>query len=285
MKKLVPLLLFLVSMPTMAQRQFDIEVIIFKRAVDAEKTSESWPMTQTEIDLTKTGSFADSEFRGSKGVSMLGMDDYHLSDQVTSLKKHAGFDVLVHKAWRQGDEGKIAAPVFHIQAGRDYSELFNSDGSEKIEFTDATPVEGVIEESFDQPLYELDGKLQVYVQHYLYAETQLDLKSPSIRKVILEDKQLDNDFTVEQLELEMSANESTVDESLPGETLPEAEAVNSDTTVLAGHMKDVTPTVEVEEYLKNYRMDQKRRMRSTETHYLDHPLLGIIIQVRRVEQS
>ncbi|NMU76239.1 hypothetical protein HKB17_03900, partial [Vibrio parahaemolyticus] len=34
--------------------------------------------------------------------------------------------------------------------------------------------------------------------------------------------------------------------------------------------------------LKSYRMDQKRRMRSSETHYLDNPLMGMIIQVRRV---
>ncbi|MCO4789722.1 hypothetical protein DK293_13990, partial [Vibrio cholerae] len=28
----------------------------------------------------------------------------------------------------------------------------------------------------------------------------------------------------------------------------------------------------------------KRRMRSGETHYLDHPLMGVIIQVRRVAE-
>ncbi|MDF4825758.1 CsiV family protein, partial [Vibrio parahaemolyticus] len=36
-------------------------------------------------------------------------------------------------------------------------------------------------------------------------------------------------------------------------------------------------------FLKSYRLDQKRRMRSGETHYLDHPLMGMIIQVRRVQ--
>ncbi|MGF1696079.1 peptidoglycan binding protein CsiV [Vibrio lamellibrachiae] len=269
MKKLIPLLLFLVSMPTLAQRQFDIEVIIFKRAVDAEKTSESWPATQTEIDLTKAGSFADSDYRHLKGVSMLPYDEYHLTDQATSLKKHAGFEVLVHKAWRQGDEGKASSPVFHIQAGSDYSEIFNPDGSEKLALTEESPVEGVVEQSFDQPLYELDGKLQIYVQHYLYAETQLDLKSPSVRKVTFEEKPLENDFDVAQLDTEQ----------------PKAEPLEVDSTVLVGNMENVTPTVEIEEYLKSYRMDQKRRMRSTETHYLDHPLLGIVIQVRRVEQS
>ncbi|MEZ9563487.1 CsiV family protein, partial [Vibrio splendidus] len=45
MKRLIPLLLLFVSLPSLAQRQFDIEVIIFKRAVDAEKVNESWPNT------------------------------------------------------------------------------------------------------------------------------------------------------------------------------------------------------------------------------------------------
>ncbi|USD40244.1 peptidoglycan binding protein CsiV [Vibrio sp. SCSIO 43135] len=257
MKKLIPLLLLLVSMPSLAQRQFDIEVIIFERAVDAEKTSESWPNTLPEIDLERVGSFADASYRQEKGVKMLDYSKYELTEQAQSLRDHAGFKVLLHKAWRQGDEGKRAAPVFHIQAGKDYSAKFNADGSEKVSDVDASPVEGVVEESIPQPLYELDGKLQIYVQHYLYAETQLDIKKPSVREVKLEEKPL-----------EVSGD-----------------LVEEEATVVAGNMEDVTPTVKVEEFLKSYRMEQKRRMRSTETHYLDHPLLGMIIQVRRVEEQ
>ncbi|QSA20002.1 hypothetical protein JV197_08680, partial [Vibrio furnissii] len=50
-------------------------------------------------------------------------------------------------------------------------------------------------------------------------------------------------------------------------------------------LESVSPTVDVESFLKSYRMDQKRRMRSGETHYLDHPLMGMIIQVRRVNPN
>ncbi|GAM76452.1 hypothetical protein JCM19241_3989 [Vibrio ishigakensis] len=53
--------------------------------------------------------------------------------------------------------------------------------------------------------------------------------------------------------------------------------------VQAGNMEEVSPKKEVVTYLKSYRMEQKRRMRSGETHYLDHPLMGMIIQVRRVQ--
>ncbi len=41
----------------------------------------------------------------------------------------------------------------------------------------AGSADGFKEETIDKPLYELDGKLQIYVQHYLYAETTLDLKA------------------------------------------------------------------------------------------------------------
>ncbi len=266
MKKLIPLLLMMVSMPTLAQRQFDIEVLIFKRTVDAEQTSEAWPNVMPEINVTRARPFQDGEYRQSKGVSMLSYDQYELTEQKEKLSKHAGFDVLLHTAWRQGDEGKSAAPVFRIQAGKDFSKDFNSNGSAKSAEVETANESGFQETSIDNPLYELDGKLQVYVQHYLFAETTLDLKAPSVRHVILEDKQLDLTNDAENAELGIDGQ---VEES----------------TVQVGNLEDVTPNVQVEEFLKSYRMQQKRRMRSTETHYLDHPLMGIIIQVRRVAQE
>ncbi|WP_136484227.1 peptidoglycan binding protein CsiV [Vibrio sp. H11] len=257
MKKLIPLLLLLVSMPSLAQRQFDIEVIIFKRAVDAEKVSESWPDDLPEISMKRAGSFNDASYRQSKGVTMLPASQYQLNDQEQRLKNHAGFKVLMHTAWRQGDEGRSAAPVFHIRAGRDYSEQFRADGSLAGQRNAAIPVNDVIEQSVAKPLYELDGTLQIYVQHYLYAETTLDLKEPSVRDVVIKDAPLS-----------LALN-------------PQDEGA----TVQSGNLESVSPQVETESFLKSYRMDQKRRMRSSETHYLDHPLMGMIIQVRKVADS
>ena len=258
MKKLIPLLLMLVAMPSMAQRQFDIEVIIFKRAVDAEQTAESWPNNLPKIDLERAGSFADASYRAKKGVQMLPYSEYALNDEVQKLKQHAGFEVLMHKAWRQGDQGRFAAPTFHIQAGYDYSGKFNADGSMIGSNSENQVLEGITEQSIPKAIYQLDGKLQIYVEHYLYADVELDLKAPSVREVTLEEHQP-----------EALANEATSD----------------DQVVQIGLMEDVTPIVHKEEFLKSYRLDQKRRMRSTETHFLDHPLMGIIIQVRRVNQS
>ena len=255
MKRLIPLLLLFVSLPSLAQRQFDIEVIIFKRAIDAEKVNESWPNTQPKISLEHVGSFQDAQYRAKKGVQMLPYSEYKLTPQEDKLRKHAGFEVLMHTVWRQGDQGKSSAPVFHIQAGKDFSKNFHPDGSEKDAVTEAN-TDGFKEETIDKPLYELDGKLQIYVQHYLYAETTLDLKAPSVREVTLQEQQIELDSPVS----------------------------GAESNVQIGNLTEISPTVEVEKFLKSYRMNQKRRMRSTETHYLDHPLLSMVIQVRRVAQ-
>lgn len=255
MNKLVSLLLFIVTLPSFAaERQFDIELIVFKRSVDPNQLSESWPNVLPPIDFTNLGTFEDSEYRQRKNVSLRSYEEFQLVDQVEKLKKHAGYQVMLHKTWRQGDEGSASAPKFRIRAGKDYSQLYNPDGSEKIAFTD-TSDGSIQEQTIDKPLYELEGELQVYVQHYLFLETTLDLKAPGVRQIILEDKEI------------------------------ELTETDSDNNVQFGDMAEVSPTVQEERFLKSYRMEQKRRMRSSETHYLDHPLMGIIIQVRRVPQS
>ncbi len=177
---------------------------------------------------------------------------YQLNSEAQKLRNHAGFNVLLHTAWRQNDQGRQSAPVFHIQAGRDFSGQFN--GS-PVGSTVTAPVDGVSEMSIANPLYELDGTLQIYVQHFLFAEAVLDLKKPSVREVVLQDSPL-----------ELGTNEE------------------QGATVQAGMLESVSPKVQEETFLKSYRLDQKRRMRSGETHYLDHPLMGVIIQVRRVAE-
>ncbi|USD59370.1 peptidoglycan binding protein CsiV [Vibrio sp. SCSIO 43140] len=269
MKKLIPLLMLLVSMPSLAQRQFDIEVIVFKRAVNPEKVNESWPNDMPDIDFSRAGSLNDSSYRASKGVQALPSASYQLNDEVAKLRNHAGYTVLMHKAWRQGDNGKGSAPVFRFRAGKDFSTQFYPDGSEKGSSSNtSSPVDGVTEVAIDKPLYELDGKLQIYVQHYLYAEAQLDLKSPSTKQVIVS-----------------APIDETPADAIESNDLSENTASDDvqDSNVIAGNLASIEPQRETLTFLKDYRLDQKRRMRSSETHYLDHPLMGMIIQVRRVQ--
>lgn len=256
MKRLVPLLMLFFALPVMAKRQFDVEVIIFKRNISAEQTNESWPNTLPPIDFSRVGSLASSAYLEQKGVTLLPNSEYQLNKQEQQLRHHAGFRVLLHTAWRQGDQGEYSAPKFHILAGKNYSGQFNPNG---------TPVGSrqslTTETAVPSPIYELDGKLQIYVQHYLYANAELDLKEPSVREVALVSATADS-----------SQDETTTVTSASGNEATQF-----------GHLENVSPEVETQTFLKSYRLDQKRRMKSGETHYFDHPLMGMIIQVRKVK--
>lgn len=254
MKKLIPLLLLLVAMPSLAQRQFDIEVIIFQRTVDAESTQESWPEQLPAINFSRSGNLTDAQYRQNRGVMMLDPADYQLTEQSQRLRNHAGFNVLLHTAWRQGDQGRAAAPRFRIQAGNDYSDQFDPDGTPRMaDEISISMIEGVTEQAIHPALHELDGTLQIYVQHFLFAEANFDLKKPVVREVMIQ----------------QAANSAEDKDTANG--------------VQEGHFMPISPVKEQQSFLKSYRFDQKRRMRSGETHYFDHPLMGMIIQVRRVE--
>jgi hypothetical protein len=252
MKKLIPLLMLLVAMPSWAQRQFDIEVIIFKRNVNAEKMNEAWPDDLPSITLRGAGSLASQSYLNAKGVTLLPQAAYQLNAQERRLQSQGGYNVLLHTAWRQDDQGKSSAPIFHIQAGRDYSQQFNLDGSQRNATNFSS---GVVEQTINNPVYELDGTLQIYVQHYLFADVMLDWKAPGSRPI----------------KLTSTTSSSYEQKNAATDDLPLGNAI------------PVTNSSGLEPFLKSYRFDQQRRMKSGETHYLDHPLLGMIIQVRKAQ--
>ena len=294
MKKIIYALILLASWPSFA-RQFDVEVIIFKRNVEPSSYQESWPDILAPINLDNAFSYRDKKMMSRNGASLLPSGYYKLNEAYTKLQNHAGFKPLVHVAWRQGDSGSSRSPIFHIQAGQDFSDRFVADGR-TIEDANAdlslvplaAPKPALIEGSetlesdtatlSSGSLLELDGTMQVYVQHYLYVNTILDLKVPGQHEFIVNTPKEEKDVITEASSF---SDEVTTTET--EELSTEATAIeNPNADVQLGHLEDVTPNTEIKEFLKSYRMEERRKMRSGETHYLDHPLMGMIIQVRKV---
>ncbi|WP_083539458.1 CsiV family protein [Enterovibrio coralii] len=122
-------------------------------------------------------------------------------------------------------------------------------------------------------MYELDGFIRVYVQHYLFIETDLVLREPGERKVL-------KDVNAVPVPLENQTDTET-DSLLSNNT--QVTSTTEGNTVTG--LQKLEREYEVEKYLEPYVLKQKRRMRSGEVHYLDHPLMGLIIQVTRVEKD
>jgi hypothetical protein len=239
-------------------------------------------------------SLEDTAALKAKGVTILPSSQYALDTQYNKLKKHAGFTPLAHIAWRQGDQNQANAPKLYITAGRDFSEQFLPDGRSKKDVEQPTNAISIdsdtnnagisvvtdnsipllsgsnndVDASSDS-LYQLNGMLQVYVQHYLFLDANLDLREPSRREVIMT-KPLLESIVNEQNAMNIDTDTATEN------------GIDVNSNVQIGHLQEVKKNIKVEEFLKPYRLSQQRRMRSGEIHYLDNPLLGVIIQVRRV---
>ena len=92
---------------------------------------------------------------------------------------------------------------------------------------------------------QLNGWINIYLNHYLYIETQLTLRKEGTKQVQL----------------------------MPLET----------NTAAVGIHTQAKESLE-EPFLLSLPMKQHRRVISDEIHYFDHPNLGIIMQIRKMKQ-
>lgn len=251
MKKLIFLILTLFSCQSLAERLFDVEVIVFKRNINIENTKEKWSDKPIKLPLQGAVSVFDGNALRRNDIQLLPRSQWQLTEEFRTLSGHAGYRPLLHAAWRQDDRGRSQLPKIRFTAGSNFEQEFNLDGTvksyEEDEYAQIQPYGGK-----NQPIYQLDGYIRLYVQHYLFIETNLIFREPTERIV------LDTSQSLSEL--------------------------NQQNPVIAHFdgLHQAQPNYHTEKFLKSFPFKQKRRMRSGEIHYLDHPLLGLIIQVTRV---
>jgi hypothetical protein len=146
-------------------------------------------------------------------------------------------------AWRMPVEtGRSAKPI-HIFAGENFASQIDTEQQIK-------------------DIWAIDGNFKVYLDHYLYIDSQL-----IIRKAITEEiSQVQQD--IEVIDDENGIQIAKVESVLDGAEHSEMANMVTNKTVI-----------------KEVLFDQNRRLRSEEIHYLDHPLMGIIVQIRKIAEK
>gem|GEM_PF-3822464 len=238
-----------------------------------------------------------------------------------SIHRRRGISVMSHFAWRQHVPfGRDSAPDFRIMAGKNYSNEFsfegyplvtNEDGTTSafvsqselaleqsesarpvgvspvesakdllqdintaLAALDATPLigESTVEESAEntapnillvpnvpaeltpEQVWELDGVFKVYLQYigrvpYLHVDSRINFRQP------------------------MLMNEQQFPEPL--QSLLRENLSNENSTL------QTAPTPQY--FLKPYHFQQLRRVVSRQIHYFDHPMFGMVVQIRRYQ--
>ena len=247
------------------QRWYQVEIVIFAR--QNPDSQEHWPTNiklgypLNWVELKDPNNLADqsgatnspapADSAQQASVDLLHDPFYLLPDSDKKLRNHAAalqrdprYRILAHQAWRQFIGGQKRAPAILIKGG-------NAFGNHR----------------------ELEGSITLSVAQYLQLRTNLWFSEFEINY---------GQAPGEWPQLPQSPNQLR------------AEILAADRAEPANDMSDFdqwsslnTPTTETtlsnlsEPYLTKrvVLMEQERRMRRSEMHYLDHPLFGLIIQI------
>lgn len=248
-------------------------------------------------------------------IYVIGEQNLQLVDHFNKLKQHPNTEPMLHIGWRQPGLSKRNSRPVYLVAGQNYSERFRYDGSEILredstELTNTPPPEtssvsapdleadakdnvknfmkrlqsGAVvdfknstliypkQDELPDETWEIDGFLQVHLDHYLYLDGQFNFRELSKETLDPEQflAQLTKDKALEATELEPTDALNSVQNEQ--QTEPEQSL-----TPLTSNNDDLVTI----NYLKTYNFKQTRKLYSGDLHYLDHPKMGILIQIRK----
>jgi len=187
-----------------------------------------------------------------------------------------------------------------------------SNEADDVQTAPATPTEPIT------PVWKIDGELTIYLEHYLYAKTNLFVRKEGTKTITAEEiiaaesQESDQATNVENIDLlellgihlepksaehnEVVINKAEVNIDSAGQDfiIEEIDAAKTQgdraltdengNLLTLDETKTVEPQDKVVPFLNSYPMQQLRVIRSGEIHYLDHPMFGMLIQIRKYEQ-
>lgn len=199
------------------------------------------------------GSSSQTYAKLGSGPVLLANRQGQFASIVNSLSRERSNRSLLHMTWQQPMAGKSGSMPIRLFAGKNFSSSYHFDGRQ-IAQQALTPAEPTPQGGqgmgdnwaplLPSPVWQLDGTLNIYLNHYLYIETALFLRKEG-RKLL---------------------------------PVPTDDSNTNTNTAGATPNKVMTP------YLMYIPLEQNRRVKSDEIHYLDHPEMGMVIQIRKMTQ-
>lgn len=277
---LLPLVLLCTSFSSRAEdRWFEIELLLFQRNTDINDISETLALKKIKVNtinsvpLLKTidnqfctaetqclhqqnpvlinSALFDSE---NNGFELLDNSHLLLTEQREKLQQHAAFTPLLHVAWRMPVKSRSESKAIHLFAGENY-------GSLDTQATTTLTVDGIATETIPtNDKWAIDGNFKIYLEHYLFIDSQLIIRQKTTHA---------NEYPIAQ------TNAQTI------------EIVNSENGVQVIKQAENTagPNEQQETQIKEVLFSQNRLLRSGEIHYFDHPLMGMIVQIRKIPEQ
>ncbi|WP_245608399.1 MULTISPECIES: peptidoglycan binding protein CsiV [Shewanella] len=190
------------------------------------------------------------QYATSGGTTVLLSEQQNqFAEIVSKLSREPGNQSLLHMTWQQSMLPRHQTKPIRLYAGKDFSEAYEANGYPIVPTTtfDIPSFDFLISQ-FDEPeitpVWQLDGLMNIYLDHYLYVETQLALRQEGMKKA-----------------------------------LPTLEAAT-----LAESNIEQEESLQATPFLFALPLTQNRRLRSEQIHYFDHPNMGLVLQIRKMVQ-
>jgi hypothetical protein len=265
-------------------------LLIYKHTNLAEVfQGEQWPNSWTipesvdNLDLSRIPRDQQSSFRKLDGAetSFAGMLD--------SIGKSKRYSILSYQAWRQPGLDKNNAVNIQINAGQTYLQQTRlsplDDGQQTVTlFVQQAQLDNALTAvnnpdpripltlkyrpvdkndgiGSSQLVYELQGNIKIILSRFLHFYTDLLLMEP-VRVTAVGSRPAGTALTISE----------NNDDLLTGNDRPKFKLE------LVDHGNTFTT-------LHGFNIREHRRMRSEELHYIDHPLIGMIIKVTPVKNA
>lgn len=124
-------------------------------------------------------------------------------------------------------------------------------------------------------VWQIDGFIKFYAERFRHIETNLALRIPGTEEVSLEAEVIDA-VASEFQSTEIETSDVEIADNVSPDSTPSENWV-LDESLLTIEEEKLT---ELREILAHYTMQQRRRIIDEKIHYFDHPLIGLIIQMR-----
>jgi hypothetical protein len=235
---------------------YQVELIVFARK--NEVSQEHWPSNiklrypNDWVELKEVSSEANNNIDLTKDAFYrLPANEHQLNAQVQKLERNSRFQVLFHNAWRQVVTNEKMAKSVLIQGGQTFGQH-----------------------------QELEGSIRLSVATYLklhtnlwYSQFDLNVGQEQTRQWPLLPQQPNQLKTAPIAGLSLDSS-MEFEQALAAEN----QQWESNTFNVSGNDSETAPG---NNYLTRQIIlfQQARDMRSSEIHYIDHPVLGVIVQV------
>ncbi|MEX1082557.1 MAG: CsiV family protein [Halofilum sp. (in: g-proteobacteria)] len=273
--------------PVLAQQAYDVDVVVFEHVDSRGAESERWRPEVVVPLISEAAAFNTRGPRGERlrelpeGFERLSAEDGDLVEAVERLEDAEAYRVLRHASWRQPALGADDAVALRLQAGEPMTVQIPPDAYPRPpeERADSVPEE---DNSDGQVVYTGNANSDLDDAHTYMPDTPFGmgmLAAPrrdtgilpldgTVKLVVSRYLHLHADlyYTTAVAWEEENGGEATASESRS----PAATELSTSSRISRG--PDGEPML-------SYGFQQERRMRSGELHYLDHPVLGLLVKV------